>query len=145
MFESVDMVDVTEEFINQSSAYLGDELNKRVEHKFCCGLQDLVPECGRYDIIWIQWVSGHLTDNDLIEFLKRCRSGLTSNGRGCIVVKENMSSTNDRDFDEVDHSWTRARTVLVDIFEKAGLKIINEQVQKNFPKGMYQVRMFALC
>ncbi len=26
------------------------------------GLQDFTPEDGRYDIIWIQWVAGHLKD-----------------------------------------------------------------------------------
>lgn len=26
------------------------------------GLQEFTPENGRYDMIWIQWVMGHLTD-----------------------------------------------------------------------------------
>ena len=37
------------------------------------GLQKFKPEEHVYDIIWIQWVIGHLTDEDLIAFLKRCQ------------------------------------------------------------------------
>ena len=34
----------------------------RVGNYFAVGLQDFHPEEGRYDVIWIQWVMGHLTD-----------------------------------------------------------------------------------
>ncbi len=30
-----------------------------------------------YDVIWVQWVSSHLTDEDYIDFLKRCADSLT--------------------------------------------------------------------
>lgn len=39
------------------------------------GLQTFAPPVGRYDLIWIQWVSGHLTDDDFVEFFKRCKVG----------------------------------------------------------------------
>jgi len=31
----------------------------------------------KYDVIWIQWVSSHLTDQDYIDFLRRCSESLT--------------------------------------------------------------------
>lgn len=71
-FHTVDMVDVTESFIEQSAKYLGAD-NQRVGRKFVQGLQDFVPEQAHYDVIWIQWVSGHLTDDDFVEFFKRCK------------------------------------------------------------------------
>lgn len=37
----------------------------RVGSFFAEGLQDFVPEEGRYDIIWCQWVLSHLTDGEL--------------------------------------------------------------------------------
>jgi hypothetical protein len=37
------------------------------------GLQDFSPEPKTYDLIWCQWVLGHLTDEDLIDFLKSCK------------------------------------------------------------------------
>lgn len=57
LFNTVDMVDVTQEFLDKAKTYLGDE-SKRIGNYICKGLQDFVPESGRYDIIWIQWVIG---------------------------------------------------------------------------------------
>jgi len=53
----VDLVDVTQEFLDKAKTYLGEE-GQRVGRYLCSGLQDLVPESGRYDVIWIQWVIG---------------------------------------------------------------------------------------
>ena len=61
LFQTVDLVDVTQEFLDQARTYLGEE-SKRVGHYFCTGLQDFVPEPGRYDVIWIQWVIGGYPD-----------------------------------------------------------------------------------
>lgn len=57
LFEVVDMVDVTQDFLVTAKTYLGEE-GKRVRNYFCCGLQDFSPEPGAYDVIWIQWVIG---------------------------------------------------------------------------------------
>lgn len=57
LFNTVDLVDVTQEFLDKAKTYLGSE-GKRVGNFFCSGLQDFVPESGRYDVIWIQWVIG---------------------------------------------------------------------------------------
>jgi protein N-terminal methyltransferase len=52
-----------------------------------CGLQDFTPAAGAYDVIWMQWVLGHLPDNDLVDLWVRCKSGLKPGG--FLVVKEN--------------------------------------------------------
>lgn len=57
LFRTVDLVDVTQEFLDKARSYLGEEA-KRVENYFCCGLQDFQPQPERYDVIWIQWVIG---------------------------------------------------------------------------------------
>lgn len=57
LFKTVDLVDVTKEFLDSAKTYLGEE-GKRVGNYLCSGLQDFVPETGRYDVIWIQWVIG---------------------------------------------------------------------------------------
>ncbi len=57
-------------------------------HLHTQGLQDFIPENQSFDLVWIQWVAGYLTDADLVKFLRRCKSGLKSGG--LIVVKDNM-------------------------------------------------------
>lgn len=57
LFNTVDLVDVTQEFLDKAKAYLGEE-GERVGNYICKGLQDFGPESGRYDVIWIQWVIG---------------------------------------------------------------------------------------
>lgn len=64
-----------------------------------------------YDVIWIQWAAGHLSDDQLVAFLQRCRYALVrpdaQHGRspGLIVVKEN--NANRTLFDEEDSSISR--------------------------------------
>lgn len=59
----------------------------------------------KYDLIWNQWCLGHLTDAQLMEYLKKCK-GVLKEG-GWIVVKENMSTSGEDIFDDVDSSVTR--------------------------------------
>lgn len=65
-----------------------------------------------FDIIWCQWCLGHLSQADLVEFFKRCKSALRDPENGLIVVKENLCSNTDAGepmivFDESDSSLTR--------------------------------------
>lgn len=73
---------------------------------FNMGLQDWQPAEGvQYDLVWIQWCAGHLTDEQLVQFLKRCKSVLR--GDRVIVVKENNSTAGEDQFDELDSCVTR--------------------------------------
>ncbi|KAI7813409.1 N-terminal Xaa-Pro-Lys N-methyltransferase 1 isoform X1 [Triplophysa rosa] len=140
LFRTVDLVDVTQDFLDQARMYLGEE-GKRVENYFCCGLQDFNPQPECYDVIWIQWVIGHLTDDHLVEFLRRCRSGLRPNG--LIVVKDNVAYEGVIP-DVVDSSVCRDLNLLRSIVSRAGLNIIYEEQQQNFPEEIYQVHTLAL-
>lgn len=107
-----------------------------------------------FDVIWCQWCLGHLTDEDLVLFLKRCRDAvrLSENGfelDGVIIVKENICSETlpgvaRKNFDELDSSFTRSDTAWKDAFRDAGLALIKEDVQKGFPSGLYEVKTYAL-
>uniref|UniRef100_A0A8R1TQX6 Alpha N-terminal protein methyltransferase 1 n=1 Tax=Onchocerca volvulus TaxID=6282 RepID=A0A8R1TQX6_ONCVO len=142
LFDLVDMVDVTESFIQESTNYIGEE-NSRIGNKFVCSLQQFEPSSCHYDLIWIQWVTGHLTNDDFCKFLQRCKESLKENG--VIVLKENVSSSEDGyDFDEEDNSWTRPKNALLQLFRNAGLTLMAEKKQQNFPKGMLPVYMFGL-
>ncbi|KAF9013867.1 methyltransferase domain-containing protein [Cyathus striatus] len=103
-----------------------------------------------FDVIWCQWCLGHLSDDDLVAFLRRCQAALrvTKKGRSLIVVKENVCSdlngSPDTVFDEQDSSLTRSDLAWKKIFHDAGLKLAREQVQKGLPEGLYAVKMYAL-
>jgi protein N-terminal methyltransferase len=141
LFDTVDMVDVNQAFLDAAPEFLGPE-SSRVERYICTSLHQFTPDPQRYNVIWCQWVLGHLTDDDLVAFFCRCRQGLVENG--VIFVKENISSLEQSEFDEQDSSWTRPRSLWLEIMKKAGLKLLKEQKQKTFPKDLYEVRMFAL-
>lgn len=135
------------------------------------GLQDWTPEKGVYNLIWNQWCLGHLTDVQLVAYLRRCKEGLAeplnagdgedaggkeskeeSKGESkafagaWIVVKENMSTDPGGwdIFDDEDSSVTRTDAKFRVLFKEAGLRIVATEVQKGFPKDLYPVRMYAL-
>ena len=104
-FASVDLLEQNKNFTKQASKYLEQSELSRVGNIFNIGLQEFVfHNKGEYNIIWIQFVLGHLTDKDLIEFFAKCREGVREGG--IIVIKDNF---NDNGFmmDKVDSSVTR--------------------------------------
>ncbi|CAO3592141.1 unnamed protein product [Absidia cylindrospora] len=142
-FDTVDLVEQSSVFVEQAkNTYLADEIKQgRVGQVICQGLQTFQPEKNKYDLIWCQWVLGHLTDDDLIQFFKRCIEGLTPGG--LIGVKEN-NSTADYVVDEEDSSVTRPNEALKRIFAAAGLTVIKEGIQQGLPAGLFTVRMYML-
>lgn len=139
-FEAVDMVEQNAAFLSSAREYIGPDAT-RVDQLYCSGLQDFVPDPEKYDVIWCQWVTGHLTDDDFVNFLRRCKDGLRP--AGILVIKDNVTHE-EVDVDNADGSVTRPRELFVKIFEKAGMQIAAERRQYKFPKGLYEVRMFAL-
>lgn len=73
MFKIVDMVDFAETFIQNSRKYIGEPEFSRVGQQFIDSLHKFVPQENYYDLIWIQWVLGQLSNKDFVEFLKRCK------------------------------------------------------------------------
>ncbi|KAA1077676.1 hypothetical protein PGT21_015787 [Puccinia graminis f. sp. tritici] len=49
--------------------------------------------CG-YDVIWAQWTLGHLSDEELVDFLKKCKESLRPAGR-CLQASSSTSSDSD--------------------------------------------------
>ncbi|XP_042868161.1 N-terminal Xaa-Pro-Lys N-methyltransferase 1-like [Penaeus japonicus] len=138
-FGKVDLVEQCQNFIDKArESFKG---SKKVTEFYCVGLQNFNPEPNTYDVIWCQWVLGHLTDTDLEDFFRRMAQGLKPNG--VIVVKENVASSGEVEFDEVDSSVTRPESEILDIVERAELKVLKNTKQPNFPKGLYEVKMFC--
>jgi len=143
VFDVVDLLEQCTEFTNNIHKYMKDEkLSSRIEKIYNEGMQTFHPCPGHYDVIWIQWVIGHLTNDDCVAFLQRCKQGLKKGG--CICIKDNVASTHENVIDKEDSSVTRSLDSFQTIFEKAGMKIEESQVQKGFPKDLFPVRIFAL-
>lgn len=142
-FEIVDLVEQDAQFVSKAEEYLkvNNRIDPRVGDIFNEGLQTFTPKNFTYDVIWSQWVLGHLTDADLIAFLRRCIGGLRPNG--CIVIKENFTSTDDFCIDNVDSSVTRSLKVMRALVEAAGLRIIKTVKQEDFIKGLFPVYTLA--
>lgn len=141
LFSEVDLEEQNPAFLEKAKVYLKADAVSRVKNYYAVGLQNFSPAESWYDVIWVQWVMAHLTDEDFVAFLKRAISGLTANG--LIIVKENIAKDEDI-FEDDDSSITRSMESYHRLFALAGLKIIKQEDQAKFPKEMYQITMFAL-
>lgn len=128
-----DLVEPSHRLISAAPDYLGDEYSSQCRY-FCTGLQDFEPSAQYYDIIWIQWVIIYLTDEDLIEFLKRCSLGLRKNG--VIVIKDNTCEQEAFIVDRSDASVTRSFPYILAIAELAGLRVVYQTFQEDFPTNI---------
>lgn len=135
----MDLVEQNEKFVKASKRFLSFE--KNIGNFYHSGLQNFEPVENFYDVIWCQWVLGHLTDDHLVRFLKLCSKGLKKNG--VIVIKENISTCGVI-VDEDDSSVTRTEQLYMELFKKADLKVIRHCKQPNFPKELFIVKIFAL-
>lgn len=139
-FGKVDLVEQCQSFLDRAKESLQN--SRKVGDYVCQGLQHFSPSPATYDVIWTQWVLGHLTDADLEKFFRRMAHGLKTNG--VIVVKENVASSGTVKLDEQDSSVTRPESLLLKIIDNAELKVLKNTKQTNFPKGLYEVRMLCL-
>ncbi|XP_021188345.2 N-terminal Xaa-Pro-Lys N-methyltransferase 1-like [Helicoverpa armigera] len=139
-FEKVDLVEQDEKFLTSAKDYIGADYGN-IESVYNCGLQNFKPQ-KTYDLIWCQWVSGHLKDYDLIDFLERCRISL--NKRGMIIIKENIATSKELEYDEDDSSVTRPIELLEKLIQEAKLKTVKKDIQKGFPDDIYPVHTLAL-
>lgn len=140
-FVKVDLVEQDEKFITTAKQLLGEN-NAKLGTLYQIGLQHLKLQ-KKYDMIWCQWVLGHLNDYDLITFLERCNQALA--GNGVIIVKENIAPSDEIEYDDEDSSVTRPYKLMEKIFEDANLRVIAADIQSGFPDDIYPVHMFALA
>ena len=47
--------------------------------------------------------------------------------------------------DKQDYSVTRSTELYKQLFQKAGLTLLKEQTQKDWPEDLFGVRIYALC
>ncbi|GIL67244.1 hypothetical protein Vafri_20686 [Volvox africanus] len=108
---------------------------------YCAGLQEHTFEPGRYDAIWIQWCLLYLTDADFVSLFERAARGLKPDG--LIFVKENICKEGFV-VDKEDSSLTRSNTYMLELFQRAGVQVLYNVKQRNWPKELFEVRMYVL-
>lgn len=139
--DKVDVLEPAGPLIEQAKKELGPH-GKKIGEYYEMGMQDFIPEEGKYWLIWCQWCLGQLGDEALKGFLKRCIKGLQPGGM--IVVKENNTTTGEDDFDDQDSSVTRSDENFRKVFADAGLQLVLKVQQKGMPKELFPVRMYGL-
>lgn len=114
-FDKVDLVEQDAHFVEEAKRQIGSL--PQMDRFLVEGLQTWTPEPLSYSLIWIQWVSSHLTNERYVEFLERCKSALLTSPSNdsqtisAIVVKENMANSGEYIFDDEDSSVTRSEKV----------------------------------
>ena len=89
----------------------------------------------------------YLTDDDLIDGLKKCGENLTINPKngssGLIFIKENVKNTGCY-LDKEDNSLIRSPVHFNAICEAAGLEILDKSYQPGWPKELFDIYMMVL-
>jgi protein N-terminal methyltransferase len=144
-FKEIDLIDPVERFLSVAVETLsGDSATVRTFH---CGVQDWIPP-RRYDAFWIQWAVMYLTDADAIAFLARCKANLNRNG--LIFVKDNLAADDKATKREAaqffveDRGICRAYTHYMELFRNAGLALVEEVKQDQWPEDMLPLYCFVL-
>ena len=147
--EVVDIVEPVEIFVHELShgepmAAVRDQ--GKIGDVFQTSLEKWEPGVDKYDLLWNQWCLGHLTDAQLVRYLKSCGRALKPGG--WIVVKENVNTDEEgKDlFDPVDNSVTRGDDKFRSLFDNARLRLVKTELQRGFPRelGLHPVRLYAL-
>ncbi|XVE89429.1 hypothetical protein DITRI_Ditri19aG0200900 [Diplodiscus trichospermus] len=145
-FNEVDLLEPVSHFLDAARESLSQEYYVASDvHKatnfYCAPLQEFTPGAGRYNVIWIQWCIGHLTDDDFVSFFRRAKVGLKPGG--FFVLKENIAR-NGFVLDKEDRSITRSDLYFKDLFRQCGLHLYKMKDQKGLPQELFSVRMYAL-
>ncbi|XP_061373175.1 alpha N-terminal protein methyltransferase 1 isoform X2 [Gastrolobium bilobum] len=143
-FNEVDLLEPVSHFLETAREtlapghYTNSDMHKAVNF-YCVPLQDFTPDTGRYDVIWIQWCIGHLTDDDFVSFFKRAKVGLKPGG--LFVLKENIARSGFV-LDNEDRSITRSDLYFKELFSRCGLHVY--KLKKGFPEELFAVKIYAL-
>ncbi|RID45094.1 hypothetical protein BRARA_I01847 [Brassica rapa] len=142
-FNEVDLLEPVAQFLDaarENLASIGSETHKATNF-FCVPLQEFTPAPQRYDVIWVQWCIGHLTDDDFVSFFNRAKGCLKPGG--FFVVKENLAK---KGFvlDKEDRSITRSNPYFKELFRRCGLHLYQTKDQKGLPQELFAVKMYAL-
>lgn len=142
-FDKVDLIEINPDFCKACKErighkeYFGDVMAK--------SLHEFIPKHNYYHCIWCQWTLEHLSDDDLITFLKNCKKALNKSSKySYCVFKENVCRNNLFFVNISASSIIRHQTVLEGMFEESGLNVVKVLDQKGFPQDLWPQKIFIL-
>lgn len=144
----VDIVEPVEKFtqeISSGAEFAALRAERRIGDVLTLGLESWdPPQDGRYDLMWHQWCLCQLRDEQVVDYLRKCRAGLAKGG--WVIAKENMSTdTSGEDiYDERDSSVTRTDGKFRALFDRADFRIVATELQKGYPRSLFPLRTYAL-
>ncbi|BAB09152.1 unnamed protein product [Arabidopsis thaliana] len=136
-FNEVDLLEPVAQFLDaarENLASAGSETHKATNF-FCVPLQEFTPAAGRYDVIWVQWCIGHLTDNDFVSFFNRAKDLFWIKR---IIASPDRIHTSNSSFANVGYISIEQRNL------QSFLQNHNFQDQKGLPQELFAVKMYAL-
>lgn len=140
-FAKVDLLEPLQHMVDEALNKELVEDKDRIGTAFVTSMQK-VQLTELYDVILIQWAAIYLTDNDFISFLKHCAEHLAPDG--IVYFKENCSAGTDFVVDKDDSSLTRSDLHYKKIFAAANMHVVAETNQRDWPKTLFLVKMYAL-
>jgi protein N-terminal methyltransferase len=142
LFGKVDLVEASSVQLEKAKSDLQSHAN--IGRFINSGLESFPPDKEYYDCIWIQWVVGYLPDDDLVDFLIRCKLALKPLKSSVIILKENVTRDARYFLDTEDNNVIRSNSQFLSIFSRAGLVLTTSKYQREFPKELFPVCMYVL-
>ncbi|EFJ52851.1 hypothetical protein VOLCADRAFT_55463 [Volvox carteri f. nagariensis] len=143
-FHCVDLLEPSRHLLDTAAGqFFCSGLQVRRYTRPFCALRVFVhgPCRSRYDAIWIQWCLLYLTDVDFVSLFQRAVAGLKPDG--LIFVKENICKEGFV-LDKEDSSLTRSNAFMLELFQRAGVQVLYNVKQRNWPKELFEVRMYVV-
>ena len=143
-YNRIDIIDPIPHFLLKAREYLEKELPVEI---YQVGIEEWAPS-EFYDAFYIQWTLCHLTDKDIVSFLKRCK--LKANKDARFFIKENIAGmTLDTEKSQYEYypeknSICRTYNHYCELFKSAGLILEEYRIQPNWPIDFLTVVLFIL-
>jgi protein N-terminal methyltransferase len=138
MFDKTDLLEPMRHMLEQAAKDLPED---RVGDLILASMEKAELK-QQYDVVVIQWVAIYLTDEHFASFLAKCKAALKPSG--FIFFKENTNSRSSFVVDKEDSSLTRSDLHYKQIFAAAGVEIVTQTKQKEWPEDLFPVMMYAL-
>lgn len=143
-FDKIDIIDPIPHFLFKAQEIIEKDSNVNTEQ---FGLEEWQPQ-NTYDAFWCQWTLCQLTDQDLIDFLKKCKENSTDSA--LIFVKENVAGHDFKaeksqyEYNSEKNAIYRTYNHWLELFSLAGLIVEEARTQPDWPENMLTVVLFVL-